>query len=68
MGFHVVKNAGICCRRKKGMSDNGAKHFPVEFRLRYVLGYVVHNKPYGGDNGIIFEPKVDLNEFHYRYP
>jgi hypothetical protein len=30
------------------------------------MGYAVHNKPYKGDNGIMFEPMEDLNEFSHR--
>ena len=30
------------------------------------MGYVVHNKPYKGDNAIMFEPMEDPNEFSHR--
>lgn len=45
MGFHVVRNAGICCRRRKGVPDTGVKHFLVESRLRYgwVISYTTNH-------------------------
>ena len=52
--------------REKGDAGYRCEAFPGGIPVDIRLGYVVHNKPYKGDNGVMFEPMEDPNEFSYR--
>ena len=51
---------------EKGGAGNRRDEYPDEIPVEIRLGYVVHNKPYKSDNGIMFEPMEDPNEFSHR--
>ncbi len=51
---------------EKGEAGYKCKAYPGGIPVEIQFGYVVPNKPFKGDNGIMFEPKEDPNEFSHR--
>ena len=50
---------------EKGEAGYKCKAYPGGIPVEIRSGYVVHNKPFKGDNGIMFEPMEDPNEFSH---
>lgn len=51
---------------EKGGAGYRCEAYPAGIPVEIRLGYVVHNKPYKSDNGIMFEPMEDPDEFSHR--
>ncbi len=60
-----IKQCDVC----KNLDRNGfnqCKAFPDEIPTDLLGNYVIHNKPYPGNNGIQFEPDEDAEFFGYE--